>query len=52
MCFQLQRVFFTGSLRNVLVFVILTIAPLILESLLGNTRVTFAITQKCQGTFP
>ena len=30
---------FTGCLRIALVFVILTIAPLILESLLGNTPV-------------
>ena len=30
---------------------ILTIAPLILESLLGNTSVTMAILQKCPDTF-
>ena len=42
--------FFMGRLWIVLVFAILTIAPLISESLLGNTRV-IAILQKCLGTF-
>ena len=40
-----------GRLRIVLVFAIPTIAPLILESLLGNTRVTMEIHQKCLSTF-
>ena len=39
MYFELGRVFFTGRFRIVLVFAILTIAPLISESLLSNTRV-------------
>ena len=34
-----------------MVFAILTVAPLISESLLGNTRVIVAILQKCLGTF-
>ena len=42
--------FFTGRLMIVLVFAIITIAPFISESLLGNTRVTMAIFQKCLGT--
>ena len=41
---------FTGRLKIVLVFAILTIAPLISESLIGNTPVTMEILQKCQGT--
>ena len=39
MYFELGRGFFTGRFRIVLVFAILTIAPLISESLLSNTRV-------------
>ena len=39
------------ALRIVLVFAILTIAPLISKSLLGNTPVTMAILQKCLDTF-
>ena len=42
---------FTGRLRIVLVFAILTIAPLISESLLGNIGVTMKIFQKCLGTY-
>ena len=38
-------------LRIVLVFAVLTIDPLISESLLGNTRFTMAILQKCLSTF-
>ena len=38
-------------LRMVLVLAILTIALLISESQLGNTPITIAIFQKCQGTF-
>ena len=38
-------------LRIVLVFAILAIAPLISESLLGDTHITMAILQKCLGTF-
>ena len=34
---------FTGRLKILLFFAILTIAPLISESVLGNTRVTMAI---------
>ena len=49
--FSTAKRLFTGRLRNVLVFAILTIAPLISESLLGNTRVTMAILQKCLSTF-
>ena len=45
MYFQLQRV------RVVLVFAILTIAPLISGSLLGNTSITMEILRKCLGTF-
>ena len=41
---------FTGPLRIVLVFAILTISPLISESLQVNTPVTIAILQKCLGT--
>ena len=44
-------ILFTGHLRIVLIFAILTITPLISESLLGNTRVTMAILQKCLGIF-
>ena len=40
-----------GRLRIAFVFAILTIAPAISESLLGNTPVTMAILQKCLGTF-
>ena len=40
-----------GTLRIVLVFAILTIAPFISESLLGNTPITMVILQKCLGTF-
>ena len=36
---------FTVHLKIVLVFAVLTIAPLILESLLGNTPVTMTILQ-------
>ena len=39
-----------GRLWIGLVFAILTIAHLILESLLGNTPVTIAILQACLGT--
>ena len=42
---------FTGRLRSIWVFSILTIAPLISESPLGNTSVTMTILQKCLGTF-
>ena len=42
---------FTGRLRIAFVFAILTIAPAISESLLGNNPVTMAILQKCLGTF-
>ena len=35
----------------VLAFAILIVAPLISESLLGNTRVTMTIPQKCLDTF-
>ena len=42
---------FTGRLSVALVFSILTIAPIISESLLGNTRVTMEILQKRLGTF-
>ena len=42
---------FTGRLRSKLVFTIHTFAPLISESLLGNTLLT-AIFLKCLGTFP
>ena len=35
----------------VFVFAILTIAPLISESLVGNSPGTMAILQKCMGTF-
>ena len=41
---------FTERLRIVLVFAILTISPLISESLQVNTPVTIAILQKCLGT--
>ena len=40
---------FKVRLRIALVFVILIIAPLISESLQGNTPVTMAILQKCPG---
>ena len=40
-----------GRLRIVLVFTILTIVPLISESLIGNTRVAMAILQECLVTF-
>ena len=43
--------FFTERLRMVFVFAILTIAPLISESLVGNSPGTMAILQKCMGTF-
>ena len=39
-----------GRLRIVLVFAILTAAPLISESLLGNTPLTMAILQRFMGT--
>ena len=42
--------FIYGHLRIVLSFPILTIAPLISESLLGNPPVTMTILQKCLGT--
>ena len=42
---------FTGRLRIVLVFAILTTTPLVSESLLGNTCVTMTILQKYVGTF-
>ena len=42
---------FTGRLRIALVFSVLTIAPFISESLLGNTPVTMAILQKRLGTY-
>ena len=45
-----MKSFFMGHLRIALVFAILTIAPLISESLLGNNPVTMAILQKCLGT--
>ena len=38
---------FMGRLRIALVFAILTIAPLILESLQGNARITMETLQKC-----
>ena len=40
-----------GRFGIVLVFPILTITPLISESLLGNTHVTMEIFQKSLGTF-
>ena len=40
-----------GRLRIALIFFILTIACFISESLLGNTFVAMAISQKCPG-FP
>ena len=49
--FSTAKSLLTGRLRIVLVFVILTIAPLISKYLLGNTRVTMAILQKCLGSF-
>ena len=49
--FNCAKSLFTGRFRIVLVFAILTITPLISESLLGNTRVTMEIFQKCLGTF-
>ena len=42
---------FTGRLRIVLVFVILTIATRISESLLCNTRVTMAISKNVRAPF-
>ena len=41
---------FTGRLSILLVFAIFTIAPLISESLLGNTLVTMETFKKCLGT--
>ena len=41
--FSTTKSLFTGQLRIVLIFSILIIAPLIPESLLGNTRVTMAL---------
>ena len=49
--FSTAKSFFTGRLRIVLVFAILTDGPIISESLLGNTRVTMTILQKCLCTF-
>ena len=49
--FSTAKSLFKGRLRIVLIFAILTIAPLISKSLPGNTRVTMAILQKCLGTF-
>ena len=49
--FSTAKSLFTGHLRIVLVFEILTIAPLISKSLLGNARVTMEILQKRHGTF-
>ena len=40
-----------GALEDCIGFAVLTIAPLISESLLGNTSVTMAIHQKYLGTF-
>ena len=51
MYFQLGKIYFTGRFRTLLVFVILTIAPLIWESLLGNTPIAMAILQKRVGNF-
>ena len=49
--FNCEEFSFTGRFRVVLVFAILTVAPLVSESLLGNTPLTMAILQKCMGTF-
>ena len=49
--FSTVKSLFTGFLWTVLVFAILTITPLISESLLVNTHVTMKIFQKCLGTF-
>ena len=50
MYFQLRKVYLQDVLRVVMGFVIFTIAPVISEFLLGNTRVTMAILKKCLGT--
>ena len=49
--FSTAKSLFTGHLRIVLIFRILTIAPLISKFLLGNTRVIMEILQKFLGTF-
>ena len=48
--FSIGKSLLTGHLRIVLAFAIPTIAPVISESLLGNTPVTMAF-QKCLSTF-
>ena len=50
MYFQLEKVYLHDVLSIALVYAILTIAPFVSESLLGNTPVTMAIFQ-CLGTF-
>ena len=49
--FSIGQSLFTGGLRIVFVFAILTVAPLISEYQLGNTPVTLAVLQKRLGTF-
>ena len=49
--FSTAKRLFTGCLRIVLVFAVLTIASLTSESLLGNSHVTMAIIQKSLSTF-
>ena len=49
--FSIPKSSFTGCLRILLVYAILTIAYLISESLLGNTRVIMAILHKCLWSF-
>ena len=48
--FLTVKILFTGRLIHVLVFAILTIAPLISESLQGNTCNTMVILQKRMDT--
>ena len=48
--FSIGQSLFTGRLRIVFVFAILTVAPLISEYQLGNTPVTLVVLQKCLGT--
>ena len=50
MYFQLEKVYLQDVLSIALVYAILTIAPFVSESLLGNTPVTMAIF-RCLGTF-
>ena len=51
MYLQLQRFYFTGRFVIAVVFSILTITPIISESLLGNTGATMEIFQKSLGSF-